>query len=616
LAEATVMDVNRQAWAGSTSLMIHPAEFYVGLRSEKYFVEKGTPLEIELIVTDLDGNPIVDRPIQVTAARLEWKFGGGRWAEVEVDPQNCTLGSQTEPVTCTFETAIGGEYQITALVNDEMGRPNKSQITRWVSGGEIPPAREVEQETVNLIPDQESYQPGDVAQILVQSPFNPAEGLLTVSRSGMLYTERFKITDGTATLEIPIEDAHLPNLHIQVDLAGEAQRLDDEGNPLSNVPPRPAYASGTLNLSIPPLLRTLNVEVTPRDTALEPGGETTVYVALKDAAGKPVANAELAVVIVDEAILALTNYQLTDPVSVFYTPRASDVRSHYSRASIVLVDPLTLADTIANAQVAADSAMMEGEVMEEMALEAPAAAPMEKDAGFAADEARGGGETQTTPISVRMDFNPLATFAPEVRTDVNGEARVEVKLPDNLTRYRIMVVAVDASGKQFGFSESNLTARLPLMVRPAAPRFLNFGDHFELPLVLQNQTDEAMTVEVVVQTNNLELPAGQGQRVTVPANDRIEVRFPAAAEMAGTARVQIAAVSGTHADAAQISFRVPTPMLHKSLYQYIHLRPQKLSRPMVCLMKVRWPNRLLLLTMSSLSLAVWKSRLHQRLCKH
>ena len=37
------------------------------------------------------------------------------------------------------------------------------------------------------------------------------------------------------------------------------------------------------------------------------------------------------------------------------------------------------------------------------------------------------------------------------------------------------------------------------MVRPSAPRFLNFGDHFELPVVLQNQTDEPMAVEVVVQ---------------------------------------------------------------------------------------------------------------------
>ncbi len=56
------------------------------------------------------------------------------------------------------------------------------------------------------------------------------------------------------------------------------------------------------------------------------------------------------------------------------------------------------------------------------------------------------------------------------------------RLPDNLTRYRVMVVAV-AGGKQFGKGESAITARLPLMVRPSAPRFLNFGDRFELPVV-------------------------------------------------------------------------------------------------------------------------------------
>ena len=83
-----------------------------------------------------------------------------------------------------------------------------------------------------------------------------------------------------------------------------------------------------------------------------------------------------------------------------------------------------------------------------------------------------------------------------MRTDENGQASIAVTLPDNLTRYRVMVVAV-AGGKFFGTGESSLTARLPLMVRPSAPRFLNFGDSFELPVVLQNQTDEAMETHVM-----------------------------------------------------------------------------------------------------------------------
>ena len=571
-AEAVVMDVNRQAWAGATSLLVHPANLYVGLQSERYFVERGQPLDISLIVTDLDGNPVVDRSVQVTAERMVWKSVKGSWQEVPQDTQSCTVGSLDEPVSCSFETPLGGKYRITALITDEMGRQNQSQFTRWVSGGDIPPARKVEKEEITLIPDQETYQPGDTARILVQSPFNPAEGLLTVSRSGILYTERFQITDSTKTLEIPIKDAHTPNLNVKVDLTGAAPRTDDDGEALEGVPDRPAFASGSLNLNIPPLSRTLELTAAPRLIALEPGGRTTIDLKLVDATGEPVSNAELAVVVVDEAVLALTNYQLTDPIATFYYTRSANVTSVYGRSSIVLVDPQTLAQesqqTAMATQEMGKNLVAESAGMERLEMEMPAAAPMEE---AMMDEAVGeGGEApdQAAAIAVRSDFNPLAVFAPEVSTDARGEASVSVKLPDNLTRYRVMVVAVDETGKKFGTAEASLTARLPLMVRPSVSRFLNFGDQFELPVVLQNQTDEDMTVEVVAEASNLKLDGGAGLRVTVPANNRIEVRFPGTTNTAGTASVQFAAVSEGSADAAQISLPVYTPATTEAFATY------------------------------------------------
>ena len=96
---------------------------------------------------------------------------------------------------------------------------------------------------------------------------------------------------------------------------------------------------------------------------------------------------------------------------------------------------------------------------------------------------------------MRTDFNPLAVFAPAVRTDANGRrgerqaARQPHPLPGDGGGGR-------SGGTQFGTGEANITARLPLMVRPSAPRFLNFGDRFELPVVLQNQTDEPMLVSM------------------------------------------------------------------------------------------------------------------------
>lgn len=560
LAEATVLDLNRQAWAATTSLLVHSAELYVGLRSERTFVERGTPLEIDLIVTDLDGNAVPNRPIEARAARLEWKYSKGDWIEEEVDVQECTVSSALEPVTCTFETLLGGRYLITAVVTDEMGRKNQSQFTRWVSGGQRPPSRKVEQETVTLIPDKDNYQPGDVAEILVQAPFSPAEGLLTVSRSGILYTERFRIEEDTTTLKVPIEDKHLPNLHIQVDVVGAAPRLDEKGDIITEVPPRPAYATGQLNLRIPPLQRTLSLQVSPRETELEPGGETTIDLVLTDAGGRPIAGAELAVVVVDEAILALSNYQLADPMAVFYRERPADLSSHYSRSSIVLADPQALAEAAETGSEVVVEKEVQTTLMVEEAMEMPAAAPEEDAIGDRAGP-------EPTPIQMRTDFNPLATFAPTVRTDANGRAKVDVKLPDNLTRYRVMVVAVDES-HQFGAAEANLVARLPLMVRPSAPRFLNFGDRFELSVVVQNQTDEPLTVDVVVQANNVELTGSPGLRVTVPARDRLEVRFPATTVMAGTASFQIAAVSGNYTDAATVELPVYTPATTEAFATY------------------------------------------------
>ena len=554
VAEGTVMDVNRQAWSSKTTLLVHPSNLYVGLRSERYFVERGTPLEVSFIVTDLDGNAQSGKQVEIEAARLEWKFRKGNWTEEKVDLQKCSMTSRLEPDGCDFATLVGGTYQITAIVTDDLGRKNQTRMIRWVSGGQQPPARQVEQEKVTLIPDKQTYQPGDTAQILVQSPFSPAEGLLTVSRSGLLYTTRFRVESGSITLSVPIEEKHIPNLNIQVDLVGAAARTSDQGETLTNVPPRPAYASGQLNLSIPPLQRTLSMQVTPDESQLSPGGETSLNVILKDASGQPVPNAELAVVVVDEAILALTNYQMADPVSIFYADRPSLLNTVYGRASIVLTDPQALA------RDASQKSMNAG-----LMMEAPAAAPTFSATESALDGSMGGGAVE--PILVRSDFNPLATFAPTVRTASNGEARIFIKLPDNLTRYRVMVVAVDEQGRQFGTGESNLTARLPLMVRPSAPRFLNFGDRFELPVILQNQTDQPLEVSVAARATNLEL-LNAGLRVTVPANDRVEVRFPASTNLAGTARIQVVAVSGDFSDAATLELPVYTPATTEAFATY------------------------------------------------
>jgi uncharacterized protein YfaS (alpha-2-macroglobulin family) len=180
-------------------------------------------------------------------------------------------------------------------------------------------------------------------------------------------------------------------------------------------------------------------------------------------------------------------------------------------------------------------------------------------------------------ISVRQDFSALAAFVPKVKLGADGRAKVPVKLPDNLTRYRVMAVAA-AGENRFGTAESQIIARLPLMVRPSAPRFLNYGDKFELPVVLQNQTDRPMDVDVAARATNAEVE-GIGRRVAVPANDRVEVRLPASAAKAGTARFQIGAISGKWSDAAQIELPVWTPATTEAFATYGTIDEGAIAQP-------------------------------------
>jgi uncharacterized protein YfaS (alpha-2-macroglobulin family) len=130
-------------------------------------------------------------------------------------------------------------------------------------------------------------------------------------------------------------------------------------------------------------------------------------------------------------------------------------------------------------------------------------------------------------------------------------------------------MAVAAARKnEFGKAESTITARLPIMVRPSPPRFLNFGDELELPVVLQNQTDQPLQIDVAIRAVNATLTAGQGRRLTVAANDRAEVRFPVAARQAGKARFQIGAAAGKWADAAEVELPVWTPATTEAFATY------------------------------------------------
>ncbi len=575
---ATVQDVNRQTFSATQTLLVHPSACYVGLRRKNGFVPTGEGAGVEVIVTDVAGKSVTGAPVRLRFARLTEKFIKGTMKEIEADPVEMELVSAEAPQPVVFPARADGIYRVTAVTVDEKGRPAVTRLRVWVGGGEA--------QQLTLVPDRKEYRAGETATITVSAPFENGTGLLTVSRDGLVSSETFTMRGKTATITLPVREEWTPNVVVSL---------------LLNEPPGDAKSvsrseTAELNLKIPPRSRTLTVTAQPREKTVTPGGETTVDVTVTDAEGRAVPDGSVALVVVDESVLALTGYKLPDPVAFFHPKRESNVTIGCSRDRVgnggrkteepfrlTLVGQLYSRGAVTRSGGTFEENMVYGGVPGGVVggggggAAPPPEKPMEAvtrsgNTVFKADKRRGffdadetGGATPS--IALRTDFNPLAHFSPTVKTDGSGRAVVKFKVPDNLTRYRVMAVA--ASGKRsFGKFETDLTARLPLMARPSPPRFLNFGDGCELPVVVQNLDDQPQTVTVAVRATNAGLPEGGGRRVTVPAGDRVEVRFPVTTERVGKAAFVVRTASRASGDAAVVTIPVYTPATTEAFAVY------------------------------------------------
>lgn len=545
---ANVTDLNRQRWSDQTSMWVHPSDQYVGLRLPRNYVGKGEPLEIDLVVSDRNGVQQGGRPIEVRAARIHGAWRGHDFIEDEVDIQRCQIESlEKEPARCTLPTSVGGRYRVTAVVTDEAGRRNQSAIETFVMGGAGVPSLGGSRE-VELIADRSDYQPGDVAKVLVISPFAPAEGLLTVNLNGVIKVERFTMEASSQELQIQLDDAMVPSVTLQVALVGttsrEAKKLERQESSRA----LPSSAKGFLPLKVLPSKRVLSVRARPRNSELPPGGHTIVDVEVRNAIGKPVRNAQVAVIIADEAVLRLSKHKTPDPLRSFYAYYGAEpARSLDSRGHLNLElsgESLRQRERVFGVRERYIGDLGPGAIGGLGSRGTSSIQPGEKGA-------------ETAPIELRSDYSPLALFAPRLLTNTNGKASVAVTLPDDLTRYRVMAIA-SAGDHFFGSSEATITARLPLMVRPSAPRLLNFGDSFELSVLLQNQTEEPMDVDVVANASNASIDRTP-RRVSIPPGDRVEVRFPAAAKRPGKARFQFGVASPGFSDASEVEVPVYAP---------------------------------------------------------
>jgi uncharacterized protein YfaS (alpha-2-macroglobulin family) len=540
--DATVTDVDRQIIrASSRKILVHPSTLYVGMRLKPDALKT-----LQLIVTDLDGNLVAGVPI---AVEIEGVLGSEQYrddAEV-IDTQSCKLVSAKDPVECTFtykdrQTAYSGIARIT----DARGRANEAQynIPWWIPADK----------DLAIVPDKQMYKPGDVAKLEVKSKILPATAVVSFARQGVLVQKRIEMTAESTAVELPIEPAYVQNVHVLVDRVAK-RRYQNGGSPL----PLPEHQSASIELDVDVESARLSMRTRSLQPLIEPGDDASFEVEVKHD-DKPVAGAEVALIVVDEAILAISGKKYADPLEPFYRDVRDGTQS-MSTMSLVMDSGYELKG---------------GPGFERWRLD-DGTHGSGTGTGYGFGSGRGGmsGRSSSSPsvrigdvaVKARKDFRPTAVFSPRLQTDANGKVKLTVKMPDSLTRYRILALAT-ANTRYFGKAESNIVAQRKVNARTVAPRFLTQGDTFSLPVVVQNLDAAPRTIDVAVRAGNLASTGPAGKRVTVPGGQRAEVRFEFATQDRGKAVIQTIASASGFVDASNVEIPVYTPATTESFATY------------------------------------------------
>src|SRR5690554_2598401 len=542
--EANITDTSRQEISGRATIMVHPGEYYVGVHQPEYLVKSDATIHPQAVATDHQGRAVAGKKITLRVLRREWKTkrkkntsGSYSWVTTHEDTPvgSCNVTSQLTPVSCDFALDGSGSYRVLAESSDPAGNKLVGTDSFYAWGGKSYTWDRDDSNRIDLVADAEKYKVGEVARILVKSPFERAHALVTVEQNSVQSQFTTELIGTSATVEIPITDAMKPNAFVSVSLI--RGRITAPSDATSNTedatrdPGRPAFKIGYVELKLDHSDKILDVAIAPERATYRPGEQVRATIKLRDHLGAP-SSGEVTFMAVEQGVLSLTGYQTPAPGDYFYATRPLGVSNRDTRLMLS-----TRADLLA------------------------------EEAGMKSST---GGSGSGVATNYRTDFAAAATFKASVDVDESGEANVTFALPDNLTAYRLMAVAV-GSENRFGSADTRIMVNKPLMVRPSLPRFAATGDTFEARAVIQAMDDFEGKVDVHIAIDGALTLTGEDRKtITLKAGANQEVAFPVRAGLPGEAKIRFVATGVEHPagnDSVEITLPIKYPAAQDTYIQ-------------------------------------------------
>ncbi|HUH96086.1 MAG TPA: Ig-like domain-containing protein [Anaerolineales bacterium] len=487
---ANVTDVAGDLVSGQTSVIVHQSELYGGIRSVSYVGKQGQAQQFEAVVLDWNSHPVPGQDVTIKFVERQWlsvqkqdSQGQLSWVtsvkDIPLDQKSVRTDSEGKAAV-SFVPPEGGVYKAILVVTDPKGNAQQASAYTWVSSSQYISWRETNDRTFNLVADRNMYSPGDTAQLLIAQPFQGSVYALVTYERGHIYKREVVLLNGNSTLySLPITSDMAPMTYVSVVVvsgAGEAKAPD--------------FKIGLTRINVDTSQQTLDVKVTTDQGTAGPNDSVVYTVTSKDQAGQPV-SADVSLAIVDKAVLALAPSNSDPILKGFYPDQGLGVQTALGLVSS--------ADDF-NAQYRQSIPAGGGQ--------------------------GGGGGPQTSYgiITVRQNFKDTAFFQAQLTTDANGQARVTVKLPENLTTWVADARAATVDGR-VGQATNELVSTKPLFVELQTPRFFIAGDQARIGAVIHNNGAAPLKVNVSLAAQGVQLTTPGTQLVEVAATDQAYVTW-------------------------------------------------------------------------------------------
>jgi uncharacterized protein YfaS (alpha-2-macroglobulin family) len=524
--EASVTDINNQQVSNRTAAVVHKGQFYTGVAPRGYLAKVGQEEPVDLLTVDWDGKPVGSVELTVVFMEHRWysvkrqaEDGSFYWdwttEDIPVYTTTVTTGDDGQ-AEAAYTPQKAGSYRVRAIGHDQHENEIRSSTYFWVWGGsEFVSWRQESNNRIDLIADKEEYQVGDTAEILIPSPYSgTVQALVTVERGHIVETEVRELKTNSEVLKLSITEAYVPDIFVSVVLV---QGSEQAPGGLAT------FKMGEIKLPVSLATKELSITLTPdKDMAqgehYGPRQTATYDVRVTDSEGAPV-QAELSLRLADLAVLSLADESGPTLLDTFWRGRGLGVRTSL-----------------------------------------PLVVSLEKYNRELKPEAKGGGGGEEGGL-VRSRFADTAFWDPVVRTDENGEAQVEVSLPDNLTTWRMQARGITAD-TQVGRAEVDVLSTLDLLVQPVLPRFFVVNDKAEIATVVHNNTAEALDAQVNISVEGLALSGPAVQTVSIAAGGKAKVTWPVQALPGDEVTVRMWASSGDLYDGREDTlpvYRYSTP---------------------------------------------------------